>query len=118
MIGWALEHVDNPTRSIFSHQNTFIGSFRPEDIQVMYKLSSKPKYTYNSLFILNFEDEECTKYDITIHDIVKTWWGNPSKFKYDTHGVYYTTSCDAHIMYISMMLYIIFGRKNLVHFVL
>jgi hypothetical protein len=56
MIGWALDHVDIPTRSIFSHQKTFISSFQPKDIQEMYKLSSKPKYNYNSSFILKFED--------------------------------------------------------------
>jgi hypothetical protein len=82
----------------------------------MYKLSSKPKYTYNLSSILKFEDEECTTYDRTIRDIVKSRWGNQSKFKYDTHGVYSTTSCDGHIMYISMILCKMFGRKNFAHF--
>jgi len=112
MISCALEHVDIPTRSIVSHQKTSFGYFQPEDIQVMYKLSSKPKYTYNSSFILKFEEEECIKYDRTNYDIIKTWWGNPTKFKYDANGIYSTTSLDAHIMYISMMLCRIFGKKN------
>jgi hypothetical protein len=77
MISWALEHVDIPTRTIYSHQKTIVGSFRPEDIQVMYKLTPNPKYTYNASFIMKFEDEECTKYDRTVHDIVKTWWKSP-----------------------------------------
>jgi hypothetical protein len=42
MISWALEHVDIPTRTIYSHQKTIIGPFRPEDIQVMYKLTPTP----------------------------------------------------------------------------
>jgi len=54
MISWALDHIDIQARSIFSHQKTFVGSFRPKYIQVMYKLSSEPKYTYNSTFILDF----------------------------------------------------------------
>jgi hypothetical protein len=116
MIGWALEHVDIPTRSIFSHKKTLVISFRPRDIQVMYKLSSKPKYTYNSLFILNFEDGECTTYDRNINNIMKHWWGNPSKFKFDTHGVYSTTSCDSHIMCISMILCRMFIRFFFSHF--
>jgi hypothetical protein len=116
MISWALEHVDIPTRTIYSHQNTIVNSFRPEDIQVMYKLTPNPKYTYNASFIMKFEDEECTKYDRIVHDIVKTWWGNPSKFKTDTHGIYSTTSCDAHILYIAMMLCRMFGKKNHAHF--
>jgi hypothetical protein len=82
----------------------------------MYTLYSKPKYTYNSSFILKFEDEECTKYDRTVHDIVKTWWGNTSKFKSDTHGVYSIASFDAHIMYIAMMLCKMFGKKHPAHF--
>jgi hypothetical protein len=116
MIGWALEHVDIPKRSIFNYHKTFVDSFRPKDIKVMYKLSSKPKYTHNSSFILKFEDEECIEYDRTIHYIVKTWWGNPIKFKSNTCGVYSTTFCDSHIMYITMILCRIFGRKNPAHF--
>jgi hypothetical protein len=72
MISWALEHVDIPTRTIYSHQKTIVDSFRPEDIQVMYKLTPNPKYTYNASFIMKFEDDECTKYGITVHDIVKS----------------------------------------------
>jgi hypothetical protein len=30
--------------------------------------------------------------------------------------MYSTTSLDAHILYITMMLYHLFGRKNLAHF--
>jgi hypothetical protein len=47
---------------------------------------------------------------------MKTWWGNPRKFKFDTHGVYSIASCDAHIMYIAMMLCRMFGRKNPAYF--
>jgi hypothetical protein len=39
MIGWALENVDVSTRSIHNSQKVVVGSFRPEHIQVMYKLS-------------------------------------------------------------------------------
>jgi hypothetical protein len=39
MISWALENVDVQTRSIFNSQKVVVGSFRPEHIQVMYKLS-------------------------------------------------------------------------------
>jgi hypothetical protein len=82
----------------------------------MYKLSSEPKYTYNSSFLLDFEWKECTECGRTGHDIIKTWWGNPSKFKTDAHGIYSTTSLDAHFLYISMMLCQLFGRKNPTHF--
>jgi hypothetical protein len=42
MISWALEHVDIQTRSIINYQNTFVGFFRSEDIQVMYNYRSHP----------------------------------------------------------------------------
>jgi hypothetical protein len=84
MIHWALEHVDVPTKTIYIHQRTIVGSFRPKYIQVMYKLSSNPKYVYNAEFVKNFEKEECVDYDRNVHDIIKTWWGNENKFKVDS----------------------------------
>ena len=54
MISWALEKVDIPTRSILNDQRVIIGSFRPEHIQVMYKISPNPKFIYNAEFIAEF----------------------------------------------------------------
>ena len=48
MIGWALDKVDIPTRSIQNEQGAIVGSFRPEHIQVMYKLSPNHKNTFNA----------------------------------------------------------------------
>jgi hypothetical protein len=72
MIHWVLEHVDILTRTICNHQRTIVDSFRPEDIQVMYKLTNTPKYVYNAKFVKTFEKEECVDYDRSIHDIIKT----------------------------------------------
>ena len=83
----------------------------------MSKLSSEPKYTYNSYFLLDFEWKECTECGRTSHDIIKTWCENPAKLRTDTHGIYSTTSLDAHFLYISMMLCRLFGKKNLTHFI-
>jgi hypothetical protein len=116
MISWALEHVDIQTRSIINHQQVVVGSFRPEHLQVMYKLSPTPKYTYNAAFLLEFERKECTQYARNGHDIVKTWWGHPEKFRADAHGMYATTSLDAHMLYVAMMLCHLFGKKNPTHF--
>jgi hypothetical protein len=55
MISWALERVDVQTRSILDSRGVVIGSFRPEHIQVMYKLSSCPKYIYNKDFVSEFQ---------------------------------------------------------------
>jgi hypothetical protein len=54
MIRWALDHVDIPSITIYNHQKTIVGSFQPEEIQVMYKLSSNPKYVYNAPFVKKF----------------------------------------------------------------
>jgi hypothetical protein len=32
IIGWALDHVDIPTRTIFNSQKVVVGSFRPKHI--------------------------------------------------------------------------------------
>jgi hypothetical protein len=116
MIRWALDHVNIPTRTIYNHQNTIFGSFQLEDIQVMYKLSSNPRYVYNAPFVMKFEKDECTSYDRIFHDIVKTWWGNEKKIKANIHGIYSTTSCDAYIMYTTMILCRLFKKKNPTHF--
>jgi hypothetical protein len=54
MISWALEKLDIPTRSTLNDQGDIIGSFRPEHIQVMYKISPNPKFIYNVEFIARF----------------------------------------------------------------
>jgi hypothetical protein len=87
MINWALEHVDIQTRSIINHQQVIINSFRSENLQVMYKISPTPKYTYNVTFLLEFERKECTKYGRNGHDIVKNWWGHLEIFKFNAHGM-------------------------------
>jgi hypothetical protein len=116
MINWALEHVDIQTRSIINHQQVVVGSFQPEHLQVMYKISPTPKYTYNCAFLLEFERKESSQYARKGHDIVKTWWGHPEKFRADTHGMYATMYLDAHMLYVAMMLYRLFGKKNPTHF--
>jgi hypothetical protein len=118
MIGWALENVDISTRSICNSQKVVVGSFRPEHIKVMYKLSLIFKYSYNVEFIMEFDQQECTQYGKNYTDLIKKWWGHPEKFRADTHGIYATTSLDAHMIYVAMMLCRIFGKKDSSHFLL
>jgi hypothetical protein len=54
--------------------------------------------------------------DRTIHDIVKSWWGNENKFNANSHGTYSTASYDAYIMYTPMMLCRMFRKKISTHF--
>jgi hypothetical protein len=54
MISWALERTHIQMRRILDKRGVVIGSFRPEHVQVMYKLSPSPKYVYNQEFVSNF----------------------------------------------------------------
>jgi len=116
MTGWALENVDNQTKSIFNSQEFVVGSFRPEHIQVMYNLSPNFKYNYSATFMLEFKQQECIQYDKIYPDIIKSWWGHPEKFRADAHGMYATASLDTHMIYVAVMLCRIFENKSPTHF--
>jgi hypothetical protein len=87
MIRWALENTDVQTRSMLNHQKVIVISFRPKHIQLMYKLSPDPKYIYNDAFIVDFQGNEFEECDQTYLDIIKTWWGIPTKFRANSQGV-------------------------------
>jgi hypothetical protein len=108
--------VDVQKRSILDSQGLVIDSFRPEHIQVMYKLSSCPKYIYNKDFVNEFQRKECFESDQKYPDIIKHWWRNEAKFKADTHGVYATASLNKYMVYVLMMLCRLFGKKIPTHF--
>jgi hypothetical protein len=82
----------------------------------MYKISPNPKHTYNATFILELEKKECVQNARDDHDIIRTWWGQPEKFRTDTHGVYATMSFDVHMVYVAMMICRLFGKKIPTHF--
>jgi hypothetical protein len=85
MIGWALDKVDIPTRSILNEQGAVIGSFRPEHIQVMYKLSPNYRHTFNSEFLAEFQRKECIEVGQTYPDMIKGWARDENKFRADVH---------------------------------
>jgi hypothetical protein len=116
MINWALEKVDIPTRRILNDQGVVVVSFRPEHIQVMYKLSPNPNYIYNAEFLAKFQRKECTEANRTYPDLIREWWRCPSKFMADTHGIYATTSLNEYMVYVAIMLCRLFGKKNPYHF--
>jgi hypothetical protein len=116
MINWALEKVDISTRSILNDQAVVVGSFKPEHIQVMYKLSPNPEYIYNAEFTAEFQRKECTKADQTYPYLIKEWWRCPSKFRADAHGIYATTYLNEYMVYVAIMLCRLFGKNNPYHF--
>jgi hypothetical protein len=48
MIRWALDHVDISTRTVISEQKVTVGTFRPENLQAMYKFPPMSNFTYNA----------------------------------------------------------------------
>jgi hypothetical protein len=85
-------------------------------MQVMYKLSPNPRYTFNVAFILEFEQKECIQYARNCLDLIKSWWGNPKRFRTDSHGIYATSSLDHHMVYVAMILCRFFGKNIPTHF--
>jgi hypothetical protein len=116
MISWSLERIDVQTRSILDSQGIVIGSFRPELIQVMYKLSPSPKYIYNKDFVSDFQKKECFELDQMYHVIIKYWWIHEAKFRAETHGIYAIASLNEYMVYVAMMLCRFFGKKIPTHF--
>jgi hypothetical protein len=116
MIAWALDKVDVPTRSILNEQGAVIGSFRPEHIQVMYKLSPNYRHTFNSEFVAAFQRKECIEGGQTYPDMIRGWARDENKFRADLHGIYATAALNEYMVYVAMMLCRLFGRKDPCHF--
>jgi hypothetical protein len=116
MIAWALDKVDVPTRSILNEQGAVIGSFRPEHIQVMYKLSPNYRHTFNSEFLVAFQRKECIEAGQTYPDMIRGWARDENKFRADLHGIYARASLNEYMVYVAMMLCRLFGRKDPCHF--
>jgi hypothetical protein len=115
MIGWVLDHVDIPTKTIFNLQKVAIGSFRPEHLQVMYKLSPVSNFVYNANFLVDFNKKECDQYGKNLLDLIKDWYSCPEKFREDSHGIYLVVALEPHIMYIEMMICRLYGKENTAH---
>ena len=86
MVIWALDKVDIPTRSILNERGEVAGSFRPEHIQVMYKLPPNHKHTLNSEFLAAFQQKECKEGGQSYPDMIKEWVRDKNKFRADTYG--------------------------------
>ena len=100
MIGWALENIDFPTKTIFNSKKAVVGSFQLENLHVMYQLSPTPNFIYNASFLVDFDNKECVQYGKNLLDLIKDWYSLPEKFGADSHGVYAVSSLEPHIMYI------------------
>jgi hypothetical protein len=116
MVAWALDKVDVPTRSILNEQGAVIGSFRPEHIQVMYKLSPNYRHTLNSEFLAAFQQKECVESGQTYPDMIRGWSRDENKFRDDLHGIYVTASLNDYMRYLAMMLCRLYGKKDSNHF--
>jgi hypothetical protein len=118
MVWWALDHVDIPTRTIINEQRVTIGTFRPEQLQAMYKLPAMSDFVYNAEFLENFKQKECVQYDKTMSGLIKDWVSHPVKFREDSNGIYSIASMEPQFKYIAMMTYRLYGREDTTHFFL
>jgi hypothetical protein len=116
--GWVLDPLDIPTRTIFNSQKVAIGNFRPEHLQVMYKLSLLSNFVYNANFLVDFNKKECDQYGKNLPDLIKDWYFHPEKFRSDSQGIYPVVALEPHIMYIAMMMCRLYGKEKTTHFFL
>jgi hypothetical protein len=115
MVRWASDHVDIPTRTIINEQRVTIGTFKPKQLQAMYKLLSMSNFVYNAKFLENFKQKECVQYHKTLSSLIKDWVSHPSKFRVDSNSIYSIVSLEPQFKYISMMTCILYGREETTH---
>jgi hypothetical protein len=118
MIWWALDHVDIPTRTIVNEQRVTIGTFRPKQLQAMYKFPTMSDFFYNVEFLENFKQKECVKYDKIMSGLIKDWVSHPAKFMADSNGIYSIASLEPQFKYIAMITCKLYGREETTHFFL
>jgi hypothetical protein len=113
-----LDHVDVPTRTIISEQGVTVGTFRPESLQVMYKLPPTSDFSYNAEFLDGFKKKECKQYMKILSDLIKDWVSHPAKFRADNNGIYSISSLEPQFKYVVMMTCRLYGREDTMHFFL
>jgi hypothetical protein len=118
MIRWALDHVDIPTRTIISEQKVMIGTFRPEHLQAMYKLSPTLNLTHNVEFLEGFKKRVCEQYAKSMSDLIKDWVSHLVKFRANSNGIYSISSLEPYFKYIAMMTCRLYGKEDTTHFFL
>jgi hypothetical protein len=118
MVQWALDHVDIPTRTIINEQKVTIGTFRPEQLQAMYKLPTVSDLTYNAEFLENFKQKEYVQYDKTMSILIRDWVSHPVKFRADSNGIYSIASLELQFKYVAMMTCRLYGKEDTTHFFL
>jgi hypothetical protein len=53
------------------------GTFRPEHLRAMYKLSPMLNLTHNAEFLEGFKKKECEQYAKRLSDLIKDWVSHP-----------------------------------------
>jgi hypothetical protein len=82
---------------------------------VMFKLSSVSNFVYDANFLVYFNKKEYDQYGKNLPDLIKDWYSRPEKFKADSHGIYPVVALEPHVMYITMMMCRLYGKKNTTH---
>jgi hypothetical protein len=110
--------VDIPTRTIINEHKVTIETFRPEQLQAMYKLPTVLDLTYDAEFLENFKQKECVQYEKTMSSLIRDWVSHPAKFRADSNGIYSIASLEPQFKYVVMMTCRLYGREDTTHFFL
>jgi hypothetical protein len=80
MVRWIISHTDISTCTIVNSSRQIVGSFRPDDVANMYKLSH-PQLGLDDNFIKEFIQKEVEKDELQMVDLIREWWSDPNSFK-------------------------------------
>jgi hypothetical protein len=116
MIRWVLDHVDIPTRTIINEKKVIVGTFRPKNLQAMYKVPPTSKFTYNAEFLEDFKHKKCEQYGKRLSDLIKDWVSHLANFRENSNGFYSISSLEPQFKYIEMMTCRLYGREDTTHF--
>ena len=102
VIRWVIDSVKIKDRMFISASGASFGSFKVEDIKVMYHLPD-PQKVYNK----EFADSNKVQ-----SEPIKEWRKNPEKHKNESSGMYSVDSLLPPYCYATAMMCILFGNDN------
>jgi hypothetical protein len=87
MVRWIISHIDVSTCTIVNSSRKIVGSFRPDDISNMYKLSP-PTICLDDNFMKSFIEKEVVGEEMQMGDLIREWWHDSNAFKIITDKIY------------------------------
>jgi hypothetical protein len=111
MVRWIISHTNISTCIVVNSPRQVVGSFRPEDVNNMYKLSP-PIVRLDDNFIKEFIKKNVKEEEVQIPDLIKEWWYDPNSFKIMGDKMYLVPRLKKSPMLVAIMLCHLYGEKN------